>query len=93
MVDDPCSGMILELLFKLAPGLFKEGGGDFKQVETDKAFKTPLPAVLLDDDDPVPEPAVVLFPCPDPLLPDPDVLGDFNLGSFSRLVTVKYDEL
>lgn len=83
MVDDPCSGMILELLFKLEPGLFNEGGGDFKQVETDKAFKTPLP---LPDELSVPE----AFPCPPRPVP---VLGDFNLGSFSRLVTVKYDEL
>jgi hypothetical protein len=73
--------MILELLFKLAPGLFNEGGGDFKQVETDKAFKIPLPAL----DDPVPAGGPRPLPVP--------VLGDFNLGSFSRLVTVKYDEL
>lgn len=85
MVEDPCSGMILELLFKLAPGLFNEGGGDFKQVETDKAFKIPLPPA---DELSVPE----AFPCP-PRPPPVPVLGDFNLGSFSRLVTVKYDEL
>jgi hypothetical protein len=37
--EDPlefiCSGMILDE-FEVNPGDFKEGGGDFKQVDTDK---------------------------------------------------------
>ena len=87
-LDDPCSGIILELLFKQAPGLFNEGGGDFKQVETEREF---INEVLFDE----------LFEetedgfeteFEDVLSPLPPMLGDFNLGSLSRLVTIRYEE-
>jgi hypothetical protein len=87
-LDEPCSGMILELLFKQAPGLFNEGGGDFKQVETEREF---INEVLFDE----------LFEetedgfeteLEEVLRPLPPMLGDFNLGSLSRLVTIRYEE-
>ena len=87
-LDEPCSGMILELLFKQAPGLFNEGGGDFKQVETEREF---INEVLFDElfeeteDGFETELEVVLSPLP-------PMLGDFNLGSLSRLVTIRYEE-
>jgi hypothetical protein len=49
--------------FEVKPGDFKEGGGDFKQVDTDKLE-------WLED-------------------PPPDPAGDFSLGSFLDVATVK----